>query len=86
MISIDLATLISVIAGTFTIIAFMLSMFLWLRSEANSDRRQIQEIQREDRKDLLQIGKNLESMVAAIQIEIKDFHSRLCIIEERKKQ
>jgi len=63
----------------------MVSLFLWLRSEANSDRRQLQAIQREDRKDLLQIGKNLESMVSAIQLEMKDFHGRLCAIEERKK-
>lgn len=77
MISIDLATLISVIAGTFTMIAVIISLFLWIRSEANADRRSMQEIQREDRKDLLQ-------MVSAIQSEIKDFHYKLIEIERKK--
>lgn len=85
MISIDIATLISVIAGTFTMIAVIISLFLWLRSEANSDRRNMQEIQREDRKDLLQMGKNIESMVLAIESEIKDFHYRLLEIEKSRK-
>lgn len=44
-----------------------ISMFLWIRSEANSDRRDICTLIRE------------------IQIESKDFHGRLCAIEERNK-
>lgn len=80
----DLTTLIAVLGSTFTILAVMISLFLWLRSEANNDRRDMHHIQREDRKDILQIARNLETTMQAIQNEMKDFHNRLCVIEERK--
>ena len=81
----DLATLVAVLAGTFTILATMVSLFLWLRSEANADRRHIHEIQREDRKDLLQLTRNIENMIQAIQTEMQDFHSRMAAMEAHKK-
>lgn len=76
---------IAIVGSSVAIIAAMLSLFLWVRSEANSDRRSFNEIQREDRKDLLQIGRNLETVVTAMQQDMKDFHGRLCSIEERRK-
>lgn len=82
----DLPTLAAILGSAFAIIATMVSLFLWLRSEANADRRSFQEIQRDDRKDLLQISRNIESMILAIQEEMKDFHGRLCTIEEKSKK
>lgn len=82
--TLDMATLIAVIGSTFTILAVMISLFLWLRTEANADRRHIQDVQREDRKDLLQISRSLEITMQAIQQEMKDFHNRLCSIQEKK--
>lgn len=41
-------------------------LFLWNRSEANSDRREMM------------------ALIKAIEEEIKDFHGRLCAIEERR--
>ena len=73
----DLGLIIAIVAGSVTIIAAMLAMFLWLRSEANSDRRHFQDIQRDDRKDLMQISRNLELAVNAIQAEMKEFHLKL---------
>lgn len=55
-------------------LAMMLPMFFWLRSEANADRRE----SANDRRDILQL-------IINIQEEIKDFHGRLCSIEERAK-
>ena len=81
----DLTTLIAVLGSTFTILAVMISLFLWIRSEANNDRRDMYHIQREDRKDLLQITRNIEITMQAIQNEMKDFHNRLCMIEEKRK-
>ena len=74
----DVATLIAVLAGTFTMIAVMVSLFLWLRSEANSDRRFFQQVQSEDRKDLLQIARNME-------FEMRDFHQRLLEVEKQRR-
>ena len=64
----------------------IIPMFLWVRSEANADRKEFNAIQREDRKDLLQISKNLETALQGIQQEMRDFHNRLCSIEERKNK
>ena len=82
----DLPTIVTMLASTFAIIFSMCGMFLWVRSEANADRRHFQDMQREDRKDLLQISRNLETILEGIQEEMKDFHGRLCKIEESRKK
>lgn len=82
----DLTTLIAILGSTFAIIFSMFGSFLWVRSEANTDRISLSNIQKEDRKDLLQISRNLELIMREIQQENKDFHSRLCAIEEREKK
>jgi len=58
--------------------ALILPMFFWLRGEANADRRDFYQIMNSERKDMMELVKN-------IQDEVKDFHNRLCIIEERQK-
>lgn len=50
----------------------MLVLFLWLRSESNSDRRDFMNA--------------LRTMTDNIQAEMKDFHGRLCAIEEKNKK
>lgn len=52
----------------------MIPLFLWLRTEANADRRE----SASDRRDILQL-------IRDIQNEMKDFHGRLCAIEEKRK-
>ncbi len=49
-------------------------MFLWLRTDISVNRTE----SAADRRDILQI-------IRAIQEEMKDFHGRLCAIEERNK-
>jgi hypothetical protein len=63
-----LGLIIALIGSAFTIVAAMIAMMLWVRSEANSDRRDIMHL------------------ISAIHMEMKDFHVRLCIIEENNKQ
>jgi heme/copper-type cytochrome/quinol oxidase subunit 2 len=74
----DQNTLITILGSTFAIIISMFTMFLWVRSEANNDRRTMQAVQREDRKDILEL-------IRSIDLEIKDFHNRLCLIEKERK-
>jgi len=50
-------------------------MFMWLRSDIAVNRTEAAA----DRRDILNI-------IRAIQAEIKDFHGRLCKIEERNKE
>ena len=50
----DTITIILTLCGlSFGNVAIMVSLFLWLRSEANADRRYLTEVQSQDRKDLL---------------------------------
>lgn len=76
----DIAIIIAITSIGITMVAAVFAMMFWVRSESNELRKE----QKEDRRDLLQISKNLEITMQAIQQEIKDFHSRLCGIEERK--
>jgi len=62
-----IALIITVGASTLVTMGSMIGMFLWSRSEASTDRREVHAILR------------------GIADEMKDFHSRLCIIEERNK-
>jgi len=52
----------------------MAAMFTWLRSDIHQQRAE----SAADRRDIL-------SIIRQIQDEIKDFHGRLCSIEERNK-
>ena len=56
------------------LIVTMSGLFLWNRSESNNDRRE----SNNDRRDIL-------NLIRAIEREMKDFHGRLCSLEERKK-
>jgi hypothetical protein len=57
----------------------IIPLFLWTRSEANSDRREYAN----ERRDILQIIRNVQQ---EMKDEIKDFHGRLCAIEERNRK
>ena len=61
-----------------TIIAANIALFFWLRTESNADRRQMQQETSADRRDLLQL-------IREIKDELKEFHGRMCSIEERNK-
>ena len=54
-----------------TNIAFMLTLWLWSRSESRQDQRFFE-------------GR-VEAILQGIREEMKDFHGRLCAIEERRK-
>ncbi len=55
-----------------TIIGSNMALFLWVRSESRADHRALEAWTKE--------------MLSAIQNEIKDFHARLCILEERHRK
>lgn len=56
--------------ATFMIVNIVFTLTLWLWSRAESNA---------DRRDILQL-------VRCIQEEIKDFHARLCVLEEKNKK
>jgi len=67
----DTGTVLALILGN---AALIIPLFLWNRSESRSDIRHM--------------DSKLEStreLVRAIHDEVKDFHSRLCKIEEKRR-
>ena len=70
----NLGLIIALMGSAFTIVAAMIAMMLWVRSEANSDRR-----------DIVNLIVAIKEDVHAIQLEMKDFHGRLCEIEAKRK-
>lgn len=67
--------IIALILGNAGII---IPLFYWNRSEANADRRHQQAETTQLRRDLVDVMRSIDQ-------EIKDFHGRLCTIEERRK-
>jgi hypothetical protein len=63
-----LGLIIALLGSAFTIVGAMIAMMLWVRSEANADRR------------------GMQNTVDAIRDEMKDFHARLLVIEERRNK
>jgi HAMP domain-containing protein len=57
------------------LISAMCGMFAWLRSDIQIQRTE----SASDRRDIL-------ALIREIQQEMKDFHGRLCAIEERNKK
>ena len=74
----ELGIIIAIVGSSIAIVGTTISMFFWVRSEANADRRHFQDITREDRKDILMLIKSIE-------MEIKDFHYKLISIDERRR-
>jgi hypothetical protein len=56
-------------------ISAMAGLFSWLRSDIQQQRTE----SAADRRDIL-------NLIREIQMEMKDFHGRLCAIEERNKK
>ena len=65
--------IIALVGSTISIIGVVIAMMFWVRSEANTLRVEA----KEDRKDLVQISRNMEA-------EMKDFHYRLLEIEKSR--
>jgi hypothetical protein len=71
----NLSLIIALLGSALTIVAAMIAMMLWVRSEANADRR-----------DIVNLIIAIKEDVHAIQLEMRDFHTRLCSIEERRRK
>lgn len=70
---------LQVLVIAFGNLAWTLPLFLWCRSEARSDARHFDQENRELRRELI-------DCMRSIDLEIKDFHGRLCAIEERSRK
>lgn len=78
------------IAGTnIAMFVSMVGLLLWFRSEARQDWKYLDEKVDANHRETLciieSIRKETLSITDAIRQDIKDFHGRLCAIEERRK-
>ena len=67
----DLGVVIAIIGGVVAMIGVMIALFLWTRSEASTERRELAAI--------------ITTFKDVVLIEMKDFHGRLCALEEKIK-
>jgi hypothetical protein len=63
----------------------VLGLFIWNRVEARSDARHMDSKLESQRSLILEVHRETDANIKAIHEEMKDFHGRLCAIEERNK-
>ena len=73
----DLGVIIAICSMCITFIAAMVVLFLWTRAESRADSRHM-----DNKLELYRTETN--SLIKAIHDEMKDFHARLVVIEEKK--
>lgn len=66
---------VSIVLGNVT---WILPLFLWVRTESRNDWRKSDQENKELRRDMIDIMRSIDQ-------EMKDFHGRLCSLEERRK-
>jgi len=81
---------LQVLLMTFGNIAWILPLFLWTRAEARADARHADAENKELRKELAEVLKSIKEEGRIFREkwaeECKDFHGRLCAIEENRKR
>jgi len=66
-------------AMVFTIIGTNLALFLWDRTESRADNREL-------RSEFVNFKTEIRGWHHEIQQEMKDFHGRLCSLDERMRK
>lgn len=74
----NMVGIIIAIVGTWaTLVGTVILMMFWVRQETTM----LREEAKENRKDFLQISRNLENVMVSMDREMKEFHSRLIDID-----
>lgn len=61
-------------------------LFIWNRTEARADIRHMDAKLESNRNLSIQVHKENQELINAIRQDIKDFHGRLCSIEEKGRK
>jgi len=64
--------------------AWTLPMFFWNRAEARADSRKHDQDIKELRREMIDVMRSIHTTIDEIKQESRDFHGRLCAIEERR--
>lgn len=77
----ELGIIIAIVGTGLAMVGVVMSMMFWARTEANGLRLEANA----DRKDFVQMNRNIERLVQAMDNEMKDFHYKLIEIEKGRK-
>jgi hypothetical protein len=88
------AQTLTIVGTNIVILGSTVTLFLWARSEANTDRRDLNARADADRRevsaradaDRKEANERADRQITAIREDIRDFHARLCVIEERRNR
>lgn len=61
-------------------------LFIWNRTESRSDLRHMDTKLESNRNLTIQIHRENHEIITAIREDMRDFHGRLCAIEERRNK
>lgn len=75
----DMVQVLTVIGVAIANIGTTITLFIWSTNHSESIRKQISLQVEEQRRET-------NRLIEAIQMEMKDFHGRLCAIEERNRK
>ena len=78
----DLLIFISCLIGFLAVIGTNIGMFLWSRSETNA---QISAMRSDVNAQISGMRSDVNAQISGMREEMKDFHGRLCAIEERSR-
>lgn len=67
-------------------IVITITLWFWNRAESREDHRQTDQKLEQMKMQSEEFRNQTFQMINAIHLEIKDFHGRLCAIEERNKR
>lgn len=67
-------------------LAVMFPLWLWNRAESRADMRHMDSKFDAQRNLFFEMQKETQRLISAIHLEMKDFHHRLCSIEERNRK
>lgn len=74
----ELGLIIAIVGSAIAIVGVMLTLFLWTRGEANSDRRDIVNL-------IIAIKEEMKDFHGRLEKQDAEFRIRLLAIEERRK-
>ena len=74
----DLSAITTILGVFIANLAIVVPLFFWNRTESRNDIRHMQEMLNSNRELIREIHNEIHA-------EMKDFHARLCVIEERRK-
>lgn len=69
----------------FSLLVTLIGMFFWNRSESRADVRHVEAQLQSNRELIRLIHEDMKAFQLAMAQESKDFHGRLCAIEERNR-